>query len=139
MKKFKAHILVVDDDDRIRDLVKQYLNENNYLVTTAINAEDYKTAAKEGLDSRWAKQVYNRSKRLMDRLRDIDVTDKFDKKGSLDAIRDVKKQYQRNNNRFDEKTENMPVFGTIASQFNDPGTNSLYRSIIICLLPSSFL
>ena len=40
MKKFKAHILVVDDDDRIRDLVKQYLNENNYLVTTAINAED---------------------------------------------------------------------------------------------------
>ena len=40
MKKFKAHILVVDDDDRIRDLVKQYLNENNYLVTTALNAED---------------------------------------------------------------------------------------------------
>ena len=40
MEKFKAHILVVDDDDRIRDLVKQYLNENNYLVTTAISAED---------------------------------------------------------------------------------------------------
>ena len=40
MEKFKAHILVVDDDDRIRDLVKQYLIENNYLVTTAINAED---------------------------------------------------------------------------------------------------
>ena len=40
MKKFEAHILVVDDDDRIRDLVKQYLNENNYFVTTAINAED---------------------------------------------------------------------------------------------------
>ncbi len=40
MKKFSAHILVVDDDDRIRDLVKQYLNENNYLITTAINAED---------------------------------------------------------------------------------------------------
>jgi len=42
MKKFKAHILVVDDDDRIRDLVKQYLNENNYLVTTSLNAEDAK-------------------------------------------------------------------------------------------------
>ena len=42
MKKFKAHILVVDDDDRIRDLVKQYLNENNYLVTTAYSAEDAK-------------------------------------------------------------------------------------------------
>ena len=40
MEKFKAHILVVDDDDRIRDLVKQYLNDNDYLVTTAINAED---------------------------------------------------------------------------------------------------
>jgi len=49
----------------------------------AINKEDYKTAAEEGLDSRWAKQVYNRSKRLMDRLRDIDVTDKFDSKGRL--------------------------------------------------------
>ena len=42
---------------------------------TAINKEDYKTASAEGLDSRWAKQVYNRARRLMDRLRDIDVTD----------------------------------------------------------------
>tara|TARA_B100001540_G_C15688162_1_gene588021 strand:+ start:400 stop:1077 length:678 start_codon:yes stop_codon:yes gene_type:complete len=42
MKKYKAHILIVDDDDRIRDLVKQYLYENNYLVTTAISAEDAK-------------------------------------------------------------------------------------------------
>jgi two-component system, OmpR family, phosphate regulon response regulator OmpR len=42
MNKFKAHILIVDDDDRIRELVKQYLNENNYLVTTAISAEDAK-------------------------------------------------------------------------------------------------
>ena len=40
MNKFIAHILVVDDDDGIRDLVKQYLNENNFLVTTANNAED---------------------------------------------------------------------------------------------------
>jgi len=42
MNKFKAHILIVDDDDRIRELVKQYLNENNYLVTTAVNAEEAK-------------------------------------------------------------------------------------------------
>jgi GH24 family phage-related lysozyme (muramidase) len=42
---------------------------------TAIDKEDYKTASKEGLDSRWAKQVHNRARRLMDRLRDIDVTD----------------------------------------------------------------
>ena len=42
MKKFKAHILIVDDDDRIRELVKQYLNNNDYLVTTASSAEDAK-------------------------------------------------------------------------------------------------
>ena len=40
MNSFLAHILVVDDDDGIRSLVKQYLNENNFLVTTAISAED---------------------------------------------------------------------------------------------------
>ncbi len=40
MKNFKAHILVVDDDDGIRDLVKKYLNENNYLINTASNAEE---------------------------------------------------------------------------------------------------
>ena len=42
MNKLKAHILIVDDDDRIRELVKQYLNENNYLVTTSESAEDAK-------------------------------------------------------------------------------------------------
>ena len=61
---------------------------------------------------------------------DIISINKFDKKGSLDALRDVKKQYQRNNQRFEEDTETMPVFGTIASQFNDPGANSLYKAII---------
>ena len=42
MKKYKAHILIVDDDDRIRELVKQYLNDNSYLVTTSNSAEDAK-------------------------------------------------------------------------------------------------
>ncbi len=42
MKKYKAHVLVVDDDDRIRELVKLYLNDNNYLVTTSNSAEDAK-------------------------------------------------------------------------------------------------
>ena len=42
MEKFKAHILIVDDDDRIRELVKLYLNKNDYLVTTANSAEDAK-------------------------------------------------------------------------------------------------
>ena len=42
MNKFNAHILVVDDDSGIRNLVKQYLNENNFLITTAKSAEDAK-------------------------------------------------------------------------------------------------
>ena len=42
MNKFEAHILVVDDDDGIRNLVKQYLLENNFLITTAKNAEEAK-------------------------------------------------------------------------------------------------
>ena len=46
MDNFIAHILVVDDDDGIRSLVKKYLNENNYLVTTANSAEDAKKKLK---------------------------------------------------------------------------------------------
>jgi isobutyryl-CoA mutase len=61
---------------------------------------------------------------------DVIALNKFDKRGALDALRDVKKQYQRNHNLWNEKPEAMPVFGTIASQFNDPGTNQLYKHII---------
>ena len=61
---------------------------------------------------------------------DIVAINKFDKRGALDAIRDVKKQYQRNHNLWDANPDTMPVFGTIASQFNDPGTNQLYKAIM---------
>jgi methylmalonyl-CoA mutase len=61
---------------------------------------------------------------------DIVVINKFDKRGAMDALRDVKKQYQRNHKLFDKNADNMPVFGTIASQFNDPGTNTMYRSLM---------
>lgn len=61
---------------------------------------------------------------------DIIALNKFDKRGALDALRDVKKQYQRNHNLFHEHMDKMPVFGTIASQFNDPGMNTLYKSIM---------
>ena len=61
---------------------------------------------------------------------DLVALNKFDKRGALDAIRDVKKQYQRNHNLWNEDTANMPIFGTIASQFNDPGMNTLYKSIM---------
>ncbi len=61
---------------------------------------------------------------------DVIALNKFDKRGAMDALRDVKKQYQRNHQLFTRKVEEMPVFGTIASQFNDPGTNQLYKFLI---------
>jgi methylmalonyl-CoA mutase len=61
---------------------------------------------------------------------DIIAINKFDKKGALDAIRDVKKQYQRNHLLFDVNPDTMPVYGTIASQFNDPGMNRLYKAVM---------
>ncbi|WP_369813936.1 methylmalonyl-CoA mutase family protein [Tenacibaculum sp. MAR_2010_89] len=61
---------------------------------------------------------------------DLVAINKFDKRGALDAIRDVKKQYMRNNNLWDVHMDDMPVFGTIASQFNDPGMNTLYKRIM---------
>ncbi|MDF1695722.1 MAG: methylmalonyl-CoA mutase family protein [Saprospiraceae bacterium] len=61
---------------------------------------------------------------------DVIAINKFDKRGALDALRDVKKQYQRNNDLWHDDPDTMPVYGTIASQFNDPGTNTLYRKIM---------
>ena len=61
---------------------------------------------------------------------DIIAINKFDKKGAQDALRDVKKQYQRNHQQFDKSPDSMPVFGTIASQFNDPGMNRLYKAVM---------
>jgi methylmalonyl-CoA mutase len=76
---------------------------------------------------------------------DIVAINKFDKRGALDAIRDVKKQYKRNHNLWEIKDEDIPVYGTIASQFNDPGTNRLYKALMDklvektnCDLKSSF-
>ncbi|OZV67962.1 methylmalonyl-CoA mutase family protein [Winogradskyella aurantia] len=61
---------------------------------------------------------------------DLVAINKFDKRGSLDALRDVKKQYMRNNNLWDIPQDELPVYGTIASQFNDPGMNTLYKAIM---------
>lgn len=61
---------------------------------------------------------------------DLIALNKFDKRGALDALRDVKKQYMRNHNLWDTPMDEMPIYGTIASQFNDPGMNSLYRAVI---------
>ncbi|NBC03225.1 MAG: methylmalonyl-CoA mutase, partial [Bacteroidetes bacterium] len=61
---------------------------------------------------------------------DVICINKFDKRGAKDALRDVKKQYKRNQQLWDIKDEDLPVYGSIASQFNDPGTNNLYRHIM---------
>jgi methylmalonyl-CoA mutase len=61
---------------------------------------------------------------------DLVAINKFDKRGAQDALRDVKKQYKRNRQQFELSDDDIPVFGTIASQFNDPGTNRLYRAMV---------
>jgi methylmalonyl-CoA mutase len=61
---------------------------------------------------------------------DLIALNKFDKRGAQDALRDVKKQYKRNHNLWDAKEEDLPVWGTIASQFNDPGMNKLYKAVM---------
>jgi len=61
---------------------------------------------------------------------DVIALNKFDKRGALDALRDVKKQYQRNHNLWEVSVDKMPVYGTIASQFNDSGTNKLYQVLV---------
>jgi isobutyryl-CoA mutase len=61
---------------------------------------------------------------------DVIALNKFDKRGALDALRDVRKQYKRNHQLWDTPDDQVPVFGTIASQFNDPGMNQLYVAVV---------
>ena len=61
---------------------------------------------------------------------DLVALNKFERKGSEDALRNVRKQYRRNRNLFEVADQELPVFGTIASQFNDPGTNVLYLAVL---------
>lgn len=61
---------------------------------------------------------------------DLIVINKFERKGSEDAKRQVQKQYQRSHLFWDKELDEMPVYGTIASQFNDPGTNALFAALV---------
>ncbi|MBW1961491.1 MAG: methylmalonyl-CoA mutase family protein [Deltaproteobacteria bacterium] len=61
---------------------------------------------------------------------DLIAINKFEKRGAEDALRDVRKQVQRNRKAFDKTPEEMPVFGTIASKFNDDGVTALYHTVI---------
>ncbi|WP_199614080.1 fused isobutyryl-CoA mutase/GTPase IcmF [Paenibacillus alkalitolerans] len=63
-------------------------------------------------------------------LADVIVINKFERRGSEDALRDVRKQYKRSRQLFDVPDEELPVFATIASQFNDPGTKVLFACLM---------
>src|SRR4030095_11535748 len=60
---------------------------------------------------------------------DFVAINKFDRRGADDALRDVRKQMQRNQQAFKTPAEQMPVFGTVASRFNDDGVTALYQAI----------
>jgi len=68
---------------------------------------------------------------------DLVVVNKFEKRGGEDALRDVRKQVQRNRNAWHMQPEQMPVFGTIASKFNDEGVTSLYHAILDAIAEKS--
>jgi methylmalonyl-CoA mutase len=61
---------------------------------------------------------------------DMVALNKFDKRGALDALRDVRKQYKRNHQLFTTGDDDIPVYGTMASQFNDPGMNALFAALM---------
>lgn len=61
---------------------------------------------------------------------DFIVINKYEQKGSEDALNQVRKQYERSHMLFHQDKEKFPVFGTIASQFNDAGTNALFAALI---------
>ncbi|QDK79834.1 methylmalonyl-CoA mutase family protein [Spirosoma sp. KCTC 42546] len=61
---------------------------------------------------------------------DVIAINKFDKRGSLDALRDVRKQYRRNHNQWDTRDDELPILGTIAAQFNDEGMNALFDKLM---------
>ncbi|TPG70041.1 methylmalonyl-CoA mutase [Brevibacillus laterosporus] len=61
---------------------------------------------------------------------DLVSINKFERKGSEDALREVRKQYRRNHQLFEWEDEKLPIYGTIASQFNDPGTNALFAALM---------
>ncbi len=68
---------------------------------------------------------------------DLVVINKYEKRGGEDAVRDVRKQVQRNRNAFENDPEELPVFGTIASKFNDDGVSAFYQALLALLSEKS--
>ncbi len=70
---------------------------------------------------------------------DAIAINKFDRKGGADALRDVRKQVQRNRDMFSLAVEEMPVFGTVAARFNDKGVTALYHGLCSSLREKGLL
>jgi methylmalonyl-CoA mutase len=64
---------------------------------------------------------------------DLIVLNKYDKRGAEDALRDIRKQWKRNHTAFDTADEDIPVYPTIASQFNDPGISWMFTELCRCV------
>ncbi|HLE95527.1 MAG TPA: methylmalonyl-CoA mutase family protein, partial [Acidimicrobiia bacterium] len=69
---------------------------------------------------------------------DMVAINKADKEGALDALRDVRKQYKRNHLEFNADDSSLPIHLTVASDFNDPGTNRLYKALVGALGEKGF-
>ena len=69
---------------------------------------------------------------------DCVAINKMDRKGALDAVRDVRKQVQRNREAFGTSPEDMPVYGCMASKFADPGVTALYQGVLNAFVDKGF-
>ena len=70
---------------------------------------------------------------------DLIILNKFDRKSSADALRDIKKQWKRNHNKFSFNDEDIPVYPTIASQFNDDGLSHVFTKLCTLIQKKSDL
>lgn len=113
------------------------------LETSGIGQSDSEITAYSDLSLYVMTQEYGAASQLekIDMLdfADLIVLNKSDKRGAEDALRDVKKQYRRNHHLWEAGEDDLPVYATIASQFNDPGTNRLYGALLERLAATSDL
>ncbi|MBA3563778.1 MAG: methylmalonyl-CoA mutase family protein [Gammaproteobacteria bacterium] len=69
---------------------------------------------------------------------DLVALNKFEKRGAQDALRDVRKQWKRNRRKFDASDDEVPIYPTVASQFNDPGVNHFFKGLCDALAARGF-
>jgi len=99
------------------------IGQGDSLITDMVDLSLYVMTAEFGASSQLEKID------MLD-FADLVVVNKYEKRGAEDAVRDVRKQVQRNRNAFGQSPEEMPVFGAIASKFNDDGVTALYHALL---------